>query len=58
MSIQSYYNIILFFGCPAGSTVQARSTIAVDFFEEMKNNANPSDGKVVLPDNMATSEVG
>ena len=49
MSMQDYYNFILWFGCPAGSQVDARSTIAVDFFRELKNNAKSSDGTVLLP---------
>ena len=49
MSMQDYHNFILWFGCPAGSQVDARSTIAVDFFRELKNNAKSSDGTVLLP---------
>ena len=46
MSMTDYHNFILWFGCPAGSSVDAKSTIAVDFFEELKNKARPSDGTV------------
>ena len=58
MSMQDYHNFILWFGCPAGSQVDARSTIAVDFFRELKNNAKSSDGTVLLPSAMLTSDIG
>ena len=58
MTMDDYFNFILWFGCPAGSQVDARSTIAVDFFQELRNKAKRSDGTVLLPQDMLTSEVG
>ena len=48
MDLEDYQNWIGWFGCPPGSTVAARSTIAVDFFAALKNNAN-RDGTIQLP---------
>ena len=46
---KDYQNFILWFGCPAGSRVDAKSTIAKDFFIQLKANARPYDGRIVLP---------
>ena len=55
MSMDDYHNFILWFGCPAGSQVDARSTIAVDFFQELRRNAKRSDGTILLPAGLMTS---
>ena len=49
MSMEDYHNFVLWFGCPPGSQVNAKSTIAVDFFRELEQNANHSDGSILLP---------
>ena len=58
MDDEDYHNFILWFGCPAGSGVDATSTIATEFFEELRNKARRSDGSVVLPRDMITSQIG
>ena len=58
MSMEDYHNFILWFGCPPGSQVNAKSTIAVDFFRELEQNANDSDGSILLPLNLLMSSVG
>ena len=47
-----YMNYIFWFGCQENSGVSANSTIAVEFFKEMKRVANPADGTVELPNDM------
>ena len=49
MDMEDYSNFIAWFGCPPESTVAAKSTIAIDFFEALKERANPSDGTILLP---------
>ena len=58
MTAEEYHNFILWFGCPPGSQVDAKSTIAIDFFREMKEHANNSDGTILLPHGLQTSDVG
>lgn len=58
MDVEDYHNFILWFGCPAGSGVDATSTIATGFFEELRRNARKSDGSVVLPRDLMTSRIG
>ena len=53
-----YRNWILFFGCPPDKGVSARSTIATDFFVQLKQNARAYDGRVVLPINLMTWSPG
>ena len=33
---EDYSNLVLWYGCPPGSQVNADSTLAVDFFDQMK----------------------
>ena len=40
---------IFFYGCPPNSGVQANSNISIDFFVELKKQANNEDGSVILP---------
>lgn len=49
VSMEDYHNFVLWFGCPAGSQVDAKSTIAVDFFEKLRENADNNDGAVLVP---------
>ena len=48
-----HMNHIFWFGCQENSGVSANSTIAVEFFEEMKRVARPADGTVELPNDMS-----
>ena len=49
----AYNNMILWFGCKPRDGVDASSTIAVDFFKQMKRAASTnSDGRVVLPNDL------
>ena len=52
MSMEDYHNCVLFFGCPPGSQVDAKSTIATDLFSEMKKYATDRDGKILVPEKM------
>ena len=47
--LEDYCNYVFVFGCPPNSGVSASSTIAVDFFKQLRNVARPHDGSVVLP---------
>ena len=58
MDMDDYVNYIFWFGCPPNSGVSASSTIAVDFFKQMKRVARPYDGGVVLPDDLMTWHPG
>ena len=49
MDLENYHNFLGWFGCPPGSTVAEKSTIAVDFFTALNRNANNSDGTIRLP---------
>ena len=49
MDMDDYVNFVFWFGCPPNSGVSATSTIAVDFFKQLKIEARPHDGTVVLP---------
>ena len=49
IDMDEYVNYIFWFGCPPNSGVSASSTIAVDFFKQLKRVARPHDGSVVLP---------
>ena len=57
-NIRTQDNIVLWFGCPAGDSVDAESTIAKELFIDLKKNANRRDGKVVLPRDMVNTRVG
>ena len=47
-----HMNHIFWFGCQENGGVSADSTIAVDFFKEVKSVANSADGSVRLPTDM------
>jgi len=49
IDMDEYVNYIFWFGCPPNSGVSASSTIAVDFFKQLRKVARPYDGSVVLP---------
>ena len=49
---KDYINSIAWFGCAPNKGVDAKSTIAVDFFKELRRVANPMNGRVKLPDDM------
>ena len=49
MDMDNYVNFIFWFGCPPNSGVSASSTIAVDFFKQLRKVARPHDGSVILP---------
>jgi len=49
IDMDEYVNYIFWFGCPPNSGVSASSTIAVDFFKQLKKVARPHDGSFVLP---------
>ena len=49
MDMEDYVNFVFWFGCPPNSGVSATSTIAVDFFKQLKIEARPHDGTIVLP---------
>ena len=53
-----YINYIFWFGCAPNSGVDANSTIAIDFFKELRRVANPADGTVILPHDMLTWHPG
>ena len=53
-----YINSISWFGCAPNSGVAAESTIAVDFFKELRRVANPRNGQVKLPHDMLTWHPG
>ena len=42
-------NSIFYFGCVENGGVDAKSTMAVDFFTELRKGANPATGEVRLP---------
>ena len=42
-------NSIFYFGCVENGGVDAKSTMAVDFFTELRKDVNPADGSVTLP---------
>lgn len=42
-------HVISTFGCQPGAKVAERSTVAVDFFKELKDHANGWDGAIFLP---------
>ena len=46
------YNLVLTFGCRPSDSVPARSTIATNFFAELRNKAHGYDGSVLLPEDM------
>ena len=58
MDMDDYVNYIFWFGCPPNSGVSASSTIAVDFFKQLKRVARPHDGSVVLPLDLMTWHPG
>ena len=58
LDIDDYNQWIIWFGCPAASGVSANSTIAVDFFKELKKAARPYDGQVILPHDLMTWHPG
>ena len=47
-----YINFISWFGCPPNQRVKAKSTIAVDFFKELRRVADSRTGRVKLPQDM------
>ena len=50
---QDYQNFLIWFGCPPNSGVDAKSTIAVDFFAHIKLAAGKNAyGRVKFPDDM------
>ena len=49
-----YSNWVLWFGCKTGDGVEASSTIAVDFFRQMRKFARPYDGRILLPQELMT----
>ena len=53
-----YINFISWFGCPPNKRVKAKSTIAVDFFKELRKVANPRNGQVKLPQDMTFWQPG
>ena len=50
--MDDYCNFIFWFGCQPNSGVSAASTIAVDFFKQLKQRARPHDGSVILPNDL------
>ena len=58
LDIDDYNQWIIWYGCPAASGVSANSTIAVDFFKEMKKAGRPYDGRVILPHDLMTWHPG
>lgn len=58
MTMEDYHNFVIWYGCAPGDTVDAKSTIAVDFFRELKQRANNREGTVIIPNDMMTAEVG
>jgi hypothetical protein len=44
-----YRNTFLTFACPPDSGVDARSTVAVEYFAKLKKLAYPFDVSVILP---------
>jgi len=56
--VENYRNVVLSFGCPPNSGVDARSTIAIDYFAKLKQIANPYDGSVILPGRFLTWSPG
>ncbi len=53
-----YRNTFVSFGCPPNSGVDARSTIAVEYFAKLKQFADPFDGSVILPGEFQTWQPG
>ena len=58
VNVRDQENCILWFGCQTGDSVDANSTIAVELFNEFRNHANRSDGKLVLPRDMQNTRIG
>ena len=54
---KDYINSIAWFGCAPNGGVDAKSTIAVDFFKELRRVAEPR-GRVKLPHDMFTWHPG
>jgi len=50
---EDYSNVFITYGCAPGGTVDARSTIAVKYFEKLREFARP-DGTVLVPGKMIT----
>ena len=58
MDMDDYVNYIFWFGCPPNSGVSASSTIAVEFFKQLRKVARPHDGSVTLPLDLMTWHPG
>lgn len=56
--IGNYRNTLLSFACPPNSGVAARSTVAVSYFEKLRELAHPYDGSVILPGHFLTWQLG
>ena len=48
-SEEVYSNCVISFGCPPSKTVNADSKIAVEYFEKLRQCADPQDGSVLVP---------
>lgn len=48
----SAYQYIFYYGCPPNQTVPGKSTMAKNFFDQLKAKAHPYDGSVILPSSL------
>ena len=46
---EEYTNCVISFGCPPNKFVDAYSTIAVKYFEKLREFADAQDGSVLIP---------
>ena len=46
---ESYTNCVISFGCPPEKLVNADSKIAVEYFKQLRQCADPQDGSVLIP---------
>ena len=47
-------NFIIWFACPPNRSTKAKSNVSIEFFKELKANANPANGEIILPDALST----